>query len=77
MKTAIVYSTPTCVWCNRAKEYLRQNHVDFVDLDVSRSRDAAQEMVKKSGQMGVPVLEIDGNIIVGFDRRRIDQLLGL
>lgn len=77
MKTAIVYSTPTCVWCNRTKEYLRQNHVDFVDLDVSRNREAAQEMVKKSGQMGVPVLEIDGNIIVGFDRRRIDQLLDL
>lgn len=72
-----VYSTPTCPYCTMAKGYLSENSIPFEDIDVSVSQSAAQEMIKKSGQMGVPVLDIDGQIIVGFDRARIKQLLGI
>ncbi|HHY35438.1 MAG TPA: glutaredoxin family protein [Firmicutes bacterium] len=71
----IVYSTPTCPWCSRAKAYLTQLGVPYEDKDVSRDVEAAREMVRISGQMGVPVLVIDGNVVVGFDRPRIDELL--
>lgn len=70
-----VYSTPTCPWCTVAKKYLTSKNITFEDLDVSRNREAAMEMVQKSGQRGVPVIEINGNIIVGFDQVRIDKLI--
>lgn len=70
-----VYSTPTCPWCTVAKKYLTSKNVPFEDLDVSRNREAAMEMVQKSGQRGVPVIDIDGKIIVGFDQASIDRLL--
>lgn len=74
-KRVIVYSTPTCTWCNTLKSYLKQHKVRFQDIDVSRDERAAQEMVKRSGQQGVPQTEINGQIIVGFDKSRINQLL--
>jgi glutaredoxin len=58
-----------------AKQYLDSRKINFEDLDVSKDRNAASEMVSKSGQRGVPVLDIDGNIIIGFDKERIDSLL--
>jgi glutaredoxin 3 len=70
-----VYSTPTCPWCTVAKKYLTSKNVPFEDLDVSRNREAAMEMVQKSGQRGVPVIDINGKIIVGFDQAAIDRLL--
>lgn len=70
-----VYSTPTCPWCTVAKKYLASKNVHFEDVDVSRNREAAMEMVKKSGQRGVPVIDIDGNIIIGFNQATIDKLL--
>ena len=70
-----VYSTPTCPWCTVAKKYLTSKNIAFEDLDVSKNREAAAEMVKKSGQRGVPVIEINGNFIVGFDQATIDKLL--
>lgn len=70
-----VYSTPTCPWCTVAKKYLTSKNVPFEDLDVSRNREAAMEMVQKSGQRGVPVIDINGKIIVGFDQATIDRLL--
>ncbi|MDP4092237.1 MAG: glutaredoxin domain-containing protein [Bacillota bacterium] len=70
-----VYSTPTCPWCSMAKKYLEEKNVTYEDLDVSRNKDAASDMVNKSGQRGVPVIDIDGNIIVGFDKDRIDSLI--
>jgi glutaredoxin 3 len=73
----IVFSTPTCPWCTAAKSYLRSRGVAFRDVDVSRDMAAARDMVRRTGQMGVPVVEIDGRPIVGFDRNRIDSLLGL
>lgn len=72
-----VYSTPTCPWCTRAKSYLKEQAIPFEDVDVSQDVTAAREMVKISGQMGVPVLSIDGNVVVGFDKKRIDELLGI
>jgi len=75
--TVTVYSTPTCSWCQAAKDHLTANGVSFEDVDVQANMDRAREMIEKSGQYGVPVLDIDGEIIVGFDRARIDSLLGL
>ena len=72
-----VYSTPTCPFCHMAKEYLSANGFQFEDVDVSQDINAAREMIAKSGQMGVPVIDIDGEIIVGFDRERIDEILGI
>ena len=73
----IVFSTPTCSFCNAAKSYFRQKGVKFRDVDVSRDPAAARDMVRRSGQQGVPVIDICGRIVVGFDRPRINQLLGL
>lgn len=73
--TVKVYSTPTCPWCTVAKKYLTSKNINFQEVDVSKNREAASEMVKKSGQRGVPVLDINGSIIVGFDQNRIDRLL--
>jgi len=70
-----VYSTPTCPWCTVAKKYLKSKSVAFEDIDVSKSMEAANEMVRKSGQRGVPVIDINGNIIVGFDQTTIDRLI--
>jgi glutaredoxin-like YruB-family protein len=73
----LVFTTPTCPWCNRAKAYLRTRGVPFREVDVSRDPAAARDMVRRTGQMGVPVIEIDGRPVVGFDQARIDHLLGL
>lgn len=71
----IVYSTPTCPWCHKVKEYLQYKEVRYKDINVAEDRAGAIEMIRKSGQSGVPVIDIDGNIIVGFDQARIDSLL--
>lgn len=76
-KKVIVYSTPTCPYCIRAKKFLEDNSIAFENVDVSQDPGKAEEMVKKSGQMGVPVLDIEGNIIVGFDKDAIEKALGL
>ena len=70
-----VYSTPTCPWCTVAKKYLASKNVAYEDLDVSVDSQAALDMVQKSGQRGVPVLEIDGEIIIGFNQNAIDKLI--
>lgn len=75
MKKVKVYSTPTCPWCVKAKEFLKGKKVDFDDIDVSSNKEAAQEMIKKSGQMGVPVIDINGEVIVGFDQSKIQAAL--
>ncbi len=72
-----VYSTPTCPYCKMAKAYLAENNIEFKDIDVSTDDKAAQEMIDKSGQMGVPVIEIDGKHIVGFDKEAVKAALGL
>lgn len=72
-----VYSTPTCPWCIRIKQFLKENSISFEDIDVSSDQGAAEEMVRKTGQMGVPVVDIDGEAIVGFDKEKIKAALGL
>lgn len=71
----IVYTTPTCPWCQMVKRYLDARGISYAEIDVASDYNAAMEMVQKSGQTGVPVVEIDGEIVVGFDRDRIDLLL--
>lgn len=73
----LVFTTPTCPWCTRVKQYLRQRNVKFREIDVSRDAAAARDLVRRTGQMGVPVVEIDGRPVVGFDKPKIDKLLGL
>lgn len=77
MAKVMVYSTPTCPWCVRAKEFLKQNKIKFEDKDVSEDETARNEMIEKSGQMGVPVFDIGGTVIVGFDKEAIKKALKL
>jgi glutaredoxin 3 len=74
-KNVTVYSTPTCPYCVRAKEYLTKKGVAYKDLNVAVNREAAQEMVQKSGQMGVPVIVVDEKVVIGFDQRALEKLL--
>jgi len=76
-KRIAIYSTSTCPFCIRTKQFLKENNIKFEDIDVSEDQEKAQEMIKKSGQMGVPVIDIDGEIIVGFDKEKIKEVLGL
>lgn len=76
-KRVIIYSTPSCPYCIRAKQFLKENNVAFEDNDVSGDRAKAEEMMLKSGQMGVPVLDIEGEIIVGFEKEKIKSALGI
>ncbi len=73
----IVFSTPTCSFCNAAKKYFREKGIKFRDVDVTRDPTAARDMVRRSGQSGVPVIDIGGRIVVGFDRPKINALLGI
>lgn len=70
-----VYTTPTCGFCMNVKNYLKESGVSFTEYNVADNREKAEEMVRKSGQMGVPVLDINGKIIVGFNKQEIDKAL--
>ncbi len=74
-KKVVIYTTPTCPWCHRTKEYLSQKGIAYTEYNVADDHDRAHEMVQKSGQMGVPVTMIDSEIVVGFDQKRLDSLL--
>ena len=76
-KKVKIYSTPACPFCIMTKKFLKENNIDFEDIDVSTDQAKAQEMVQKSGQMAVPVIDFDGEIIVGFDKEKIRKALGL
>ncbi len=76
-KSVKVYSTPTCPYCIRLKQFLKDSNVGFEEYDVSTDQEKAQEMVDKSNQMGVPVMDIGGEIIIGFDKGAINTALGL
>lgn len=77
MKNVIVYSTPTWPWCYRVKDYLKSKGVAYIDKNVAADRDAAMEMIQKTNQRGVPVIDIDGKMIVGFDVVNINKELGI
>lgn len=70
-----LYTTPSCTYCRKAKDYFRQNRVPFTEYDVARDQRRAEEMVRKSGQMGVPVIDVNGRIIVGFNQPEIERAL--
>lgn len=72
-----VFSTPTCPWCTKLKEWLKKHNIEFKDIDVSVNQKKAKYMVEKTRQMGVPVTEVDGKFVVGFDVEKLKQLLGI
>ena len=72
-----VYTTPICPYCVALKEFLKENKIEFEEIDVSQDEMAAKEMIEKTGQTGVPVLEVDGEFVVGFDKEKIKKLLNL
>ena len=76
MPKITVYSTPSCPYCIRLKDYLKQRGAEFTGIDVSADQAALDKMVSISGQMGVPVIDVDGKIVVGFDKEKIEKLLG-
>lgn len=77
MKPVTVYGTTSCVYCRMVKEFFMENKVQFTEKDVYQDEAAKNEMVKKSGQTGVPVIDIGGKIVIGFDKGQIKSLLGL
>lgn len=77
MATITIYSTPTCAYCKMTKEYLKSKNIPFTDVDVSTDQAKQQEMITKSGQYGVPVIDVDGKIIIGFDKEKLNEYLGL
>ncbi len=72
-----IYSTPTCTYCKAVKEYFTENKVEFQEFNVAEDTSRRQEMIERSGQMGVPVIMIDNNIVVGFDKQKLAELLGI
>ena len=76
-KKVIMFTTPSCSYCTTAKRYLREKGIKFREIDVSRNQKAAQDMLRKTGQQGVPQLWINNRPVVGFDRNKINGLLGL
>ena len=70
-----IYSTPTCPWCKKAKEYLKGKGIEYQEINVAGDMKAQEEMIDKSGQLGVPVIDINGNIVIGFDQEEIDKQL--
>lgn len=72
-----VFSTPGCPFCVTLKQFLKEHNIEFDEFNVAEDKKAREEMIKKSGQMGVPVIEINGKIVVGFDKEKISQLLGI
>ena len=77
MPKVTVYSTPTCPWCQKTKEFLKDNNVAYQEVNVAADHKAAQDMIEKSGQMGVPVTDVDGTVIVGFDKNALKKALRL
>ena len=72
-----VYSTPNCPWCHKTKEFLSENNISYEDINVAENEDARNEMIEKSGQMGVPVIDINGRIIIGYDVEQIRKALNI
>lgn len=71
-----IYTSPTCLWCKKLKEWLKKNKVAFQDFDLSEEEKYRDEVIERSHQMAVPVIDIDGKIIVGFDEKQLEELLG-
>ena len=77
MADVTIYTTPTCVYCKAAKEFFKENNVEYEEKNVAEDEQARDAMVEKSGQLGVPVIDVKGNIVVGFDEKKLSELLGV
>lgn len=77
MKNVTIYSTPTCHFCNQTKEFFKEKSIEFTDYDVSSDDAKRQEMIEKSGQMGVPVIYVDDKMLIGFDKEKLSEALGI
>ena len=77
MKSVKIYSTPTCVYCKMAKEFFKKNNIQYQEYNVAEDEKAREEMVEKSHQLGVPVIDVDGEVFVGFNRPELERVLGL
>ena len=77
MKSIAIYSTPTCVYCNMAKSFFKANNLTYAEFNVASDLDKRKEMIDKTGQMGVPVIDIGGTIVVGFDEDKVKLALGM
>ncbi|MCD6133416.1 MAG: NrdH-redoxin [Deltaproteobacteria bacterium] len=73
----VVFTGPGCPWCKKVKDYLKRNHISFKEVDVSRNASAQRDIIRMTGQMGVPVVLIGSRAVVGFNKSKIDKLLGL
>ena len=76
-KNVSIYTTPSCIYCNHVKEFFKENNVEYQEFDVSTDTEKKKEMIEKSGQMGVPVVFVDDEMVVGFDKPKLTELLGL
>ncbi len=76
-KKIIVFTTPRCSWCRKVKSYLRKNHVRFKDVDITKDERAARDIVRKTGQKGVPVTLVNNRPVIGFDKKKLDRLLDI
>ncbi|OHA48132.1 MAG: NrdH-redoxin [Candidatus Terrybacteria bacterium RIFCSPHIGHO2_01_FULL_48_17] len=72
-----LYTTPTCVYCRLAKQFFQDHNVEYTEYDVTRNEAARDDLIEKSGQLGVPVIDIDGNIVIGFNKEKLVQLLNI
>ena len=77
MKEVTIYSTPTCHFCKAAKEFFTENNIKYTEIDVTSDQEKRQEMIEMTGQMGVPVIKIDKEVLVGFDEAKLKELLGV
>jgi len=77
MANVTIYTTPTCVYCKAAKEFFQANNVQYEEKDVVQDEQAREAMIQKSGQLGVPVIDVNGEIVIGFDKARLSELLGI
>ncbi|MDX1535527.1 MAG: glutaredoxin domain-containing protein [Candidatus Spechtbacterales bacterium] len=75
MKSVTIYTTPTCHYCHAAKEFFKENDVEYTEKNVAEDTEARQEMIEKSGQMGVPVIDVAGDLVVGFNKDVLQDLL--
>mgnify|MGYP001220980448 CR=1 FL=1 len=77
MADVTIYTTPTCVYCKTAKEFFKENNIEYEEKNVAEDEQARDAMVEKSGQLGVPVIDVKGDIVIGFDKAKLSELLGV
>lgn len=77
MQKITIYTTPTCIYCKMAKQWFKENNISYEEKDVSGDAEAREKMINKSQQMGVPVIEVGGELIIGFDKERLSELLNV